>query len=95
MNGQTDIVSYLLDRGAVIDEIPDKAGRFILDSKKRVMSALCMAAWRGRPAVVKLPLQRGADPGFRDSSDMSAVELARKEGDQECVDVLKEYTATT
>ncbi|KAF2145311.1 uncharacterized protein K452DRAFT_315586 [Aplosporella prunicola CBS 121167] len=85
--GRTDVLVFLLDRGAPIDEIPDN----IFDDEPRpdAKSALCEAAWRGQTEVVKILLERGADASFRAVDGRSALELAEAEGHESCVEVLK------
>lgn len=87
--GRIDAVLYLLDRGAVLDEIPDNND--ILENSRElgVKNALCRAAWEGQAAVVKLLLERGADASVRDTNGKSALELAEIGGHSACVDILR------
>ena len=69
-SGRTDVVAYLLDRGAAINEIPDNPDILENALKLGVKNALCEAAWRGQPAVVKLLLERGADASVRETAGL-------------------------
>lgn len=73
------MVAYLLDKGAVIDAIPDHPDLTDLNLESGLRTALCAAAWKGRPAIVKLLLERGADVRVRDTKGRSALELAEME----------------
>ncbi|KIN03104.1 hypothetical protein OIDMADRAFT_178813 [Oidiodendron maius Zn] len=89
--GRTDVVAYLLDRGAAINDIPDNPDILSNALKIGVKNALCEAAWRGQPAAVKLLLERGADTSVKDTNGRSALELAEMEGHESCISILKEY----
>jgi ankyrin repeat protein len=86
-----DMVAYLLDQGADIDEIPDHTDLSDIQLERGFRNALCEAAWRGHSAVVKLLLERGADAGVRDTNGRSAIELAEMEGHESCIRILKEW----
>ena len=60
-NGRTSVVAYLLDQGAAINEIPDNPDIIENALKLGAKNALCQAAWRRQPAVVKLLLERGVE----------------------------------
>ena len=62
------IVGAMLDRGAIIDQ---RAGTY--DSN---VTALILAAWTGKPTMVKILLQRGAKPNVIDSSHETALHWA-------------------
>lgn len=87
--GRTDAVLYLLDRGAVLDEIPDNPDILENALELGVKNALCKAAWKGQAAMVKLLLERGADASVRDTNGKSALELAEAGGHSACVDILR------
>jgi len=87
--GRTDAVSYLLDRGAVIDEIPGNSDISEYVREAGVKNALCKAAWQGQAAVVKLLLERGANASVRDTNGKSALDLAETGGHSSCVDILR------
>jgi ankyrin repeat protein len=89
--GRTDVVVYLLDRGADINEIPDNEN--INDNYRAngLMNALCQAAWKGQANVVRLLLGRGADAEIKDTKGRSALELARMEGNEYCVELLQAH----
>ncbi|KAL2833825.1 ankyrin [Aspergillus cavernicola] len=92
-NGNIDVVAYLLDRGAAIDEVGDDP--FIFDNdlspEFNAKNALCTAAFRGQPAAVEFLLARGADPSVKSRHGDSAWELAEMKGNQACVDILNRY----
>jgi hypothetical protein len=58
LDGRTDVVAYLLDEGATIDEIPHNPDITEYHRERVVMNPLCYAAYRGQPAVVKLLFER-------------------------------------
>lgn len=62
------IVGAMLDRGAIIDQ---RAGSY--DSN---VTALILAAWTGKPTMVKILLERGAKPNVTDSSHETALHWA-------------------
>jgi len=88
---RTDVVAYLLDRRAAINKIPDNPDILENALERGVKNALCEAAWRGQPAVVRLLLERGADASVRDINGRSTLELAETEGHESCIGVLNEY----
>lgn len=63
--GHSEIVQYLIEQGANIDEI-DGERYSVLDS----------AAWSGNPDVVKVVLNRVADPGRRGPGGNTPLQLA-------------------
>ncbi|KAI9702725.1 MAG: hypothetical protein M1820_006109 [Bogoriella megaspora] len=78
--GSTEVVAYLLERGAAIDETPDDyAG---------VGNALCEAASEGRTEVAKLLLEKGANIEAKNPSGKTALNVAEANGHTACVDVL-------
>ncbi|KAL2831797.1 ankyrin repeat-containing domain protein [Aspergillus cavernicola] len=87
-HGRSNVVSYLLDRGAPIDEVANNPDIF---EGYEVRNALCEAAFRGQPAVVELLLERGADPSIKDTEGRSALEPAEMQGHQSCLDVLNRH----
>lgn len=78
--GKTDNISYLLDCGAPIDEVPHGVYR----------SALSEAALNGNVTAVKLLLEKGADLDVKDRNGKSALDLAMKNNHAHCVDILRE-----
>lgn len=81
--GQIDHISYLLDCGASIDEVPDGVYR----------SALSEAALNGNVKAVKLLLEKGADLDVKDRNGKSALELALINNRVACADVLREASS--
>lgn len=80
--GKIDNISYLLDCGAPIDEVPCGVYR----------SALSEAALNGNVKAVKLLLDKGADPDVKDRNGNSALELALMHKHVVCVDILREVS---
>ena len=72
-NGNTEGVRQLLDLGAPVNALYDGDGYFDIASGS---SALHVAAWRARPAVVQLLLARGADVNARDGKGRTPLGLA-------------------
>jgi hypothetical protein len=93
--GRTDVVAYLLDRGAAINEVPDEPDILDNTAELGVKNALCATAWRGQSAVVKLLLERGADASVKDTNSRSSFELAEIEGPESCINVLSRYARST
>lgn len=87
--GRVEVVEYLLDRGASIDEIPDNEDIFENESIHGVKNALCTAAARGKVEVVALLLERGADKNVKDTLGRTALELAELGGHEDFVRLLK------
>jgi len=80
--GREDVISFLLERGASVDALPNNDDYIYTHSyeKEGVRNALGDAAWQGYPGLVKLLLERGADPTIRDTKGRTALELARTGG---------------
>jgi ankyrin repeat protein len=93
-NGRTDVVAYLLEGGAVIDEVPENDD--ISDNARElgVKNALCEAAYIGQSEVVKMLLERGANVDVKDTKGKSALKLAEEGGHEACVRILKEHTGS-
>lgn len=89
--GRADLVAYLLERGADINEIPDNDDIYENARELGVKNALCKAASQGQSAVVELLLEQGADASIRDTKGRSALELAKKEGHESCIEILNRY----
>lgn len=79
-HGKTENISYLLDCGASLDEVPDDVYK----------SALCEAASNGNVEAVKLLLKKGAHLDVKDRNGTSALELAETNKHDICVDILRE-----
>lgn len=82
-HGKTENISYLLECGAPIDEVPDNI----------YQSALCEEASRGNVEVVKLLLEKGASLDVKDKNGKSALELAEVNKHDVCADILREASA--
>ncbi|CAI2350375.1 unnamed protein product [Caenorhabditis sp. 36 PRJEB53466] len=68
--GSIEMVHYLCDKGADVN-------------KGHKSSSLHYAACFGRPDVVKLLLQRGANPDLRDEDGKTALDKARERADED------------
>lgn len=86
--GRTDVVAYLLDRGADVDEIPDNEDVDYDTKRVGLGNALCEAARAGKAEVVKLLLKRGANRDVRDTWGRSALDLAKLNHHADCENVL-------
>jgi ankyrin repeat protein len=65
LNGHTDVVKLLLDRGAKIDlQRSDGA------------TALIVAAQNGHEEVIKILLERGADRGIKDNTGKTFLDYS-------------------
>ncbi len=71
--GNTDSIRSLLDLGVKADAL--YAGDAYYDTAKD-STALHVAAWRARPATVKLLIERGTPVNELDGSGRSALQLA-------------------
>lgn len=88
--GRADIVTYLLDRGVDVNEIPDNDDIYDNDRQHGLKNALCTAALEGKAEIVKLLLERGADRDIRDTLGKSALDLAVTNDHKECIEMLSE-----
>ncbi|MFJ3054736.1 ankyrin repeat domain-containing protein [Herbaspirillum sp. NPDC087042] len=80
INGSSDIVKLLLDASAYVDaESPDEQ-----------MTPVMLAAMRGRVAAVAALRDGGADLSLKNKEGLTAMDLARRYGQDEVIDVLKE-----
>lgn len=80
--GNTEVISYLLDCGASIDETPN------IDLG--ISNALGEAALKGHVEALKLLLERGANVDVKDMYGKTALELAGMHEHDVCVDILRE-----
>jgi len=78
-NGNQAGVARLLEAGAAVDGLYAGDGYYAIAPAS---TALHVACWRGRPPVVKLLLEHGADVRVRDGHGRSPLQLAVKA----CVD---------
>lgn len=87
--GYLEVVKYLLDVGADIDEIPDNEEIYYFDEHNNVKNALCAAAENGRAEVVRFLLERGADKGITDKHGKTPLQLAEIKCYEDCIELLK------
>ncbi|KAI9781210.1 MAG: hypothetical protein M1816_002470 [Peltula sp. TS41687] len=87
-HGRTDNVNFLLDNGALIDEIPDNDRIYDNAREHGLGTALHAAAERGQREVVRLLLERGADKSIKDSRMRTPREVALENGCSEMVEML-------
>ncbi len=78
--GKTEMVQFLLKRGADIDEI---GIHHPTDRRydERMGSALHQAIWKGHNELLSLLLKEGADVRLRDTKGRTPLALALAEGD--------------
>ena len=79
VEGHTEVVRLLLDRGAMIDE---------MDHYEEGWTALMKASWEGNTEMVQLLLDKAASLEKKDFDGMNALMLASKEGHTELVQLL-------
>lgn len=86
--GRTDVVAYLLDRGAEIDEIPDNEDIYDNDRQYGIGNALSIAAREGKVDVVRFLLERGANRTVQDTLGKKPLDLAKINNHAKCVEIL-------
>ncbi|WP_343653696.1 ankyrin repeat domain-containing protein [Herbaspirillum sp.] len=80
INGSSEIVKLLLDASAYVDaESPDDK-----------MTPVMLAAMRGRVAAVEVLRDNGADLTLKNKDGLTAMDLARRYGQEGVIDVLNE-----
>jgi hypothetical protein len=77
--GHVEVVKLLLDRGALIDLLPNGGG-----------TALMNASYDGKIECVRLLLERGADMSLKDNTGKTAKDDAVKQGYDDIVQLLNE-----
>lgn len=88
--GRTDVVAYLLDRGADVDEVPDNDDIYDNERQLGLGNALCTAARTGKAEVVKLLLERGANRQVRDTLGRTPLDLAELNHHSGCKELLSQ-----
>lgn len=78
--GRIDNISYLLDCGALIDEVPYGVYR----------CALSEEALNGNVQVVELLVNKDVDLDVKDRNGMATLELAMMNDNTVCVDILRQ-----
>lgn len=80
INGSSEIVKLLLDASAYVDaESPDDK-----------MTPVMLAAMRGRVAAVAVLRDGGADLSLKNKEGLTALDLARRYGQEEVIETLKQ-----
>jgi len=80
INGSSEIVKLLLDASAYVDaESPDDK-----------MTPVMLAAMRGRVAAVEVLRDHGADLTLKNKDGLTAMDLARRYGQEGVIDALNE-----
>jgi ankyrin repeat protein len=80
INGSSEIVKLLLDASAYVDaESPDEQ-----------MTPVMLAAMRGRVAAVAALRDGGADLSLKNKEGLTALDLARRYGQDEVIETLKQ-----
>jgi len=82
--GHTEIVQLLLERGAGVNDIQTYSWG------ASTWSALQLAADSGHAETVSVLLKAGANPDYKGTAGLTAMELARKKGYASIVKVLQE-----
>ena len=78
INGSSEIVKLLLDASAYVDD----------ESPDDKMTPVMLAAMRGRVAVVEVLRDNGADLTLKNKDGLTAMDLARRYGQEGVIDVL-------
>ena len=91
MYGRADVVRFLLDNGATVDEIPDNENIYDNEREQGVGTALHAAVEAGELETAQLLLERGARTDLKDSNGLTVIELAKLRGKAECVELLTKY----
>jgi ankyrin repeat protein len=86
--GKLEMIGYLLDHGADIDEIGDNDWTSPPEREAGLGSALHTAAVRGQKETVHLLLERGADSTLKDTKGKTAMQKASENGHSEIVELL-------
>ncbi|HZG21436.1 MAG TPA: ankyrin repeat domain-containing protein [Herbaspirillum sp.] len=80
INGSSEIVKLLLDASAYVDA----------ESSDDKMTPVMLAAMRGRVAAVEVLRDNGADLTLKNKDGLTAMDLARRYGQEGVIDVLNE-----
>ncbi|MBC8063800.1 MAG: ankyrin repeat domain-containing protein [Chlorobia bacterium] len=83
VDGKTEIVRYLLTRGADATFVMDPVGMSIL-----MVAAMCDS---GSTEIVEMLLAKGADPSYRSKEGKTALSLAQKYGNDEIAKVISSF----
>ena len=88
--GKLEMIGYLLDHGADINEISNDALNWYAPSRQEdgQGTALHIAAREGQKEAVELLLESGADPTLKDTKEKTAFQIACENGHGEIAQLL-------
>ena len=92
--GKSEMIEYLLDHGADVDEIADNDWTSASEREAGLGSALHSAAIRGQKEAVHLLLERGADSALQDTKGKTAMQKTSENGHSEIVELLRRQGVT-
>ena len=92
-NGRTDLVEFLLDRGAKVDEFGFLCCTGSEVKMDNAGSALHLAVGKGHIETVHLLLDRGADINLKDDQERTPLARAQKKDNQKMISLLQERGA--
>ena len=86
--GRTDMVKFLLEQGADINEVNTRHQR-AMDGDMKVGGALHQAVRNGREDMLALLLERGGDVGLKDARGDTPISLAHKQQNLKMMEMLQ------
>lgn len=92
--GRTEMIAYLLDQGAEIDEVHDNLWTTDFDRERGLGTALHAAAAQDEVEAVALLLEKGADPHSKDSNGKTPLQRAQKSQAEKVAELLKKKGIT-
>lgn len=88
--GRTDLVDWLLDQGADVNDVVTNAALTTHPCKGQPWPALYAAIENGQAEVAQVLLARGADPRLLDEKGRTAFAVAETGGSQQMIALLKD-----